>query len=35
MVKKADLNVGGILILPNGFKLAAKSQISEEVKAKK
>jgi len=32
--KKADLNVGGILILPNGFKLAAKSQISEEVKAK-
>ena len=32
--KKADLNVGGILILPNGFKLAAKSQISEAVKAK-
>ena len=32
--KKADLNVGGILILPKGFKLAAKSQISEEVKAK-
>jgi apocytochrome f len=32
--KKADLNVGGILILPNGFKLAAKSQISEEIKAK-
>merc|ERR1739838_1114862 len=32
--KKADLNVGGILILPNGFKLAAKSQISEKVKAK-
>lgn len=32
--KKADVNVGGILILPKGFKLAAKNQISEEVKAK-
>ena len=32
--KKADLNVGGILMLPKGFKLAAKNQISEEVKAK-
>jgi apocytochrome f len=32
--KKADLNVGGILILPKGFKLAAKSQIPEEVKIK-
>jgi len=32
--KDADLNVGGILILPEGFKLASKSQISEEVKAK-
>jgi apocytochrome f len=32
--KKADLNVGGILILPKGFKLASKSQISAEVKAK-
>ena len=32
--KKADLNVGGILILPNGFKLAPKSQITAEVKAK-
>lgn len=32
--KKADLNVGGILILPKGFKLAAKNQISEEVKLK-
>jgi apocytochrome f len=32
--KAADLNVGGILILPEGFKLASKSQISEEVKAK-
>jgi len=32
--KKADLNVGGILILPKGFKLASKSQISDEVKAK-
>jgi apocytochrome f len=32
--KEADLNVGGILILPEGFKLASKSQISDEVKAK-
>merc|ERR1712151_720124 len=32
--KPADLNVGGILILPKGFKLAAKNQISAEVKAK-
>ena len=32
--KEADLNVGGILILPKGFKLAAKNQISEEVKVK-
>ena len=32
--KDADLNVGGILILPKGFKLASKSQISDEVKAK-
>ena len=32
--KKADLNVGGILILPKGFKLASKNQISKEVKAK-
>ena len=32
--KNADLNVGGILILPKGFKLASKSQISEEVKIK-
>ena len=32
--KKADLNVGGILILPKGFKLATKNQISAEVKAK-
>ena len=32
--KKADLNVGGILILPKGFKLAPKSQIPAEVKAK-
>merc|ERR1711862_423397 len=33
--KKADLNVGGILILPKGFKLASKQQISPEIKAKK
>jgi apocytochrome f len=32
--QKADLNVGGILILPEGFKLAPKNLISEEVKAK-
>ena len=32
--KLADLNVGGIVILPEGFKLAPKSQISAEVKAK-
>jgi len=32
--QKADLNVGGILILPKGFKLAPKNQIPEEVKAK-
>lgn len=32
--KKADLNVGGILILPKGFKLASKNQISEEIKLK-
>jgi apocytochrome f len=32
--QKADLNVGGILILPKGFKLASKSQIPAEVKAK-
>jgi len=32
--KKADVNVGGILILPKGFKLAAKNQIPEEVKIK-
>jgi apocytochrome f len=32
--KLADLNVGGIVILPEGFKLASKSQIPAEVKAK-
>ena len=32
--KKADLNVGGIVILPSGFKLAPKNQIPEEVKVK-
>jgi apocytochrome f len=32
--KKADLNVGGILILPKGFQLAAKNQISQEIKEK-
>jgi len=32
--KKADINVGGILILPKGFKLAPKNLIPEEVKVK-
>jgi len=32
--KKADLNVGGVVILPKGFKLAPKNQIPEEVKLK-
>jgi apocytochrome f len=32
--KQADLNVGGILMLPKGFKLAAKNQISQEIKEK-
>jgi len=32
--QKADLNVGGIVILPKGFKLAPKNQIPQEVKAK-
>ena len=32
--KKADLNVGGIVILPKGFKLAPADKISAEVKAK-
>jgi apocytochrome f len=32
--KLADLNVGGIVILPDGFKLAPKSKIPEAVKTK-
>lgn len=32
--KLADLNIGGILILPNGFKLAPKNDIPAEIKAK-
>merc|ERR1712157_185238 len=32
--KKSPLNDGGILILPKGFKLASKQQISPEIKAK-
>jgi apocytochrome f len=32
--KLTDLNVGGIVILPKGFKLAPKSQIPAEIKAK-
>jgi len=31
---KGDLNVGAIMILPNGFKLAPKDLIPEELKAK-
>ena len=34
MLCKADLNVGGIVILPKGFKLAPKNQIPDAVKAK-
>ena len=32
--KQTDLNVGGILILPKGFKLAPKDQIPAEIKTK-
>jgi apocytochrome f len=32
--KKASLNVGSVLVLPEGFKLAPKDRISEEIKAK-
>ena len=32
--KKAELNVGGIVILPKGFKLAGKTQTSDEFKKK-
>ena len=32
--KEADLNVGGILMLPNGFKLAAKNQTPDAIKKK-
>ena len=32
--KSANLNVGGILILPKGFQLASKNQISDEIKKK-
>jgi apocytochrome f len=32
--KPADINVGGILILPKGFKLAPKNQIPEKIKVK-
>jgi len=32
--KKVDLNVGGIVILPNGFKLASPNEISPEIKEK-
>jgi apocytochrome f len=32
--KAADLNVGGIVILPKGFKMAPKNQIPQEVKTK-
>ena len=32
--KKATLNVGAVLILPEGFKLAPKERLSDEIKAK-
>lgn len=32
--KQAEVNVGGILMLPKGFKLAPKNQISPEIKEK-
>ena len=32
--QKADLNIGGIVILPKGFKLAPKNRIPQELKAK-
>jgi len=32
--KKAGLNIGGVLILPEGFKLAPKDRLSAELKAK-
>jgi apocytochrome f len=32
--KKSGLNVGAVLILPEGFKLAPKDRISDEIKAK-
>jgi len=32
--KKTDLNVGGILMLPKGFKLAPKNQIPSEIQEK-
>merc|ERR1712146_151321 len=32
--KKAGLNVGAVVILPEGFKLAPKDKMSEELKAK-
>jgi hypothetical protein len=31
-MEKADLNVGGILMLPKGFKLAAKNEIPKKLK---
>jgi len=34
MVKKASLNVGAVLILPEGFQLAPKERLTPEIKAK-
>jgi len=34
MVKKADLNVGMVLILPEGFELAPSDRVPEEMKKK-
>jgi hypothetical protein len=33
-MEKADLNVGGILMLPKGFKLAAKMKFPKKLKKK-
>ena len=34
MVRKEGLNVGAVLVLPEGFQLAPKDRISSEIKAK-
>jgi apocytochrome f len=34
MVKEGGLNVGAVVILPDGFKLAPKNRLDDELKAK-